>query len=228
MVGVISFGDENCRQYGFDGRVDAALPWLNATLGGWETPSCNADGRCAVGCPQVDEDCVPEGATCTRPEVCESRQCVRDGTNAASYCSKPCQADGDCGRGLECGPVGLCILKPKVPRSTLEACDEYEDLCIGGNLCAGPKDGITRCVNACPTQADCESSTTCETGAGNKRFCRPPESVVRFFPLLVPQAKLTGDTGGGCSSGSGLSTAALWVLLALALGARSKQRHRAD
>lgn len=271
VVGVISFGDENCNQYGVDGRVDTSLSWLNTTMKEWEIPTCGEDGRCAPGCPQidqdcacvadgqctadcknpardadcpvdcgkngicsieacplVDQDCVAEGGACASAEVCQSRECIRDGTNAGSYCSKNCQVDSDCGRGLKCGPVGVCILKPKTPRNSLEICDEFEDLCIGGNICAGPPDGITRCVKACTTQTDCEASTKCEAGAGGKRFCRPPEGVARFVPFTVPQAKLTANSTGGCSTVAGFSSAALWALAALALGARTRRRAAAS
>lgn len=267
LVGVVSFGDKDCKQFGVDGRVDVVFPWIQSTMNGWEIPTCAEDGRCAPNCTQpdpdcaciadgqctaqctnpardpdcpancarngicatencpiLDQDCVAQGATCTKPESCQSRECIRDGQNAQSYCSARCQADGDCARGLKCGPVGLCILKPKTSRNAYEACDEYEDICLGTNVCTGPQGGITRCVKPCNSQVDCDASTTCEAGANGKKYCRPGENALRFFPLEVPQASLSGTGASGCSATGGASTAALWVTLLLVLRSASRRR----
>ena len=266
VVGVVSFGDQDCNQFGVDGRVDVGLGWINTTMLQWEVPSCGEDGRCAANCPQIDQDCVcvadgqctadchspgrdvdcpancatngvcaveacpladadcvALGETCTKPEDCKTRLCIRDGNNTQSYCSATCKVEGDCQRGMTCGPVGQCILKPKNPRNTYEICNAMEDICVGGNICDGPAGGLTRCVKPCTSPADCTDGATCDTGTDNKRFCRPPESTVRFTSLQVPEATLTGQTAPGCASATGLSSAALWSLLILAAGSRKRR-----
>jgi secreted trypsin-like serine protease len=55
LVGVTSFGDPRCEEFGASMRVDAYLAWIEQQLG--EAANCELDQRCRLGCVPVDLDC---------------------------------------------------------------------------------------------------------------------------------------------------------------------------
>ncbi|MBW2458435.1 MAG: S1 family peptidase [Deltaproteobacteria bacterium] len=89
VAGVISFVNGYCGQYSGDGaaRTDTYHSWMMAYIDQNDPASCEPDGRCATGCPQVDADCP----------------CAADG-----FCTDLCPdlgTDPDCG---DCGQNGVC------------------------------------------------------------------------------------------------------------------------
>ena len=268
LVGVVSFGDETCVQYGEDGRVDVGLSWISQTMAPWEGPSCASDGLCKVGCtpvdqdcacaadnvcnpecadllkdpdcprncvangvcsietcPRPDPDCVAEGAACMTALQCRGRVCVTDEQHPnLKYCSLACSADTNpCGAAMECAPQLVCLLKQKPVREPGDVCTAA-DYCSHGGVCTGPiAGGLTRCVQGCGVQSDCPAQTTCEGGADGQRFCRAPESVMRFSNIVLERA-----TGEGTAARMGCASAGLGDLsfLTVVLGGLSLIRRR--
>lgn len=251
VVGVHSFttnfqGITPCT-YGGVTRTDVYQNFIQGWLNEKEAPLCSDDGRCAANCPTPDldcqpkdcrangicalepcqtpdPDCVPVGGLCSQDVACLERACINDVQNADRYCSKGCTASADCPTGMECAPAGLCILAQKPTRQPLESCTP-EDFCAGtGRLCTGPTGGeVARCVLRCTTSSDCAADESCEGGLGGARFCRPPESRVRFSPTVLPLARAEGPQFNGCSAGLGGPQ----VLGLLALGLLRRRQRRA-
>lgn len=268
IVGVVSFGDENCTQYGSDGRVDIALNWINQTMSPWEGPTCSPDNKCKVGCtpvdqdcvciadnvcnpdcadllkdpdcprdcvtnnvcaldacPRPDADCVAEGGACASALQCKGRVCVSDEQHPnLKYCSSACTAGSTaCVTGMECAPQLVCLLKQKPVAAPGEVCTAA-DFCSQGGLCTGPAGAqVTRCVQGCSVQGDCPQGSACEGGADGQRFCRAPESVLRFNNIVLERASVEGaPAASGCSS-AGLGDLSLLTAL---LGGLSLIRRR--
>lgn len=150
VVGVVSYGDENCNQFGADGRVDVAASWVKTTMNAWEAPSCSTDGKCVQGCASPDQDCV----------------CVADGT-----CNPQCVdllKDPDCPKN--CVKNGICAL---------EACPVPDTDCVAeGGACVSIDQCKTRlcvsdaqhadlnyCSRSCGTQSDCTTGMDCVNNA---------------------------------------------------------------
>jgi V8-like Glu-specific endopeptidase len=270
LVGVVSFGDQNCSMFGEDGRVDVDVAWIEQTMAPWEAPTCATDGKCVAGCtpvdqdcacasdgacsadcadlskdpdcpadcatngvcalqvcPRPDSDCVPEGGGCATAIVCHGRQCVSDEQHGAQkYCSVGCGAGAVCPTGMECSAAQVCVLKQKPVVQPGQPCTAATDFCTGANkLCTGPTEGITRCVSGCTTASDCPAGNSCEGGADSRRFCRPPESELRFNPIILQRAVAEGPAASaGCAAGGFGELSMLGVLFA---GSSLLRRRRA-
>ncbi len=164
LAGVVSYGDQDCAVEGWDGRVDAVLPWLRSTMGQWENPTCAADGACVQGCTPVDQDCA----------------CVADGV-----CSAQCEdvaKDPDCPR--DCATNGVC--------STL-ACPRPDADCVAvGAACAAAQVCVSRqcvtdaqhpqayCTRGCAAPGDCPGGMECGP-AGQCRYPQRPERQLYDF-----------------------------------------------
>lgn len=157
VVGVVSYGDQNCAYEGWDGRVDVAAQWIRTTMAAWETPTCATDGACVQGCTPVDQDCV----------------CVADGT-----CSAQCTdllKDPDCPR--DCVANGVCAL---------QACPKADPDCIAeggfcqtsmqckGRLCiTDSQNSQAYCSKSCQQSSECASGMEC--AQGSCLFVQKPE-----------------------------------------------------
>lgn len=142
VVGVTSFGDQDCAILGADTRVDAEIAWVDQTIG--DSLQCVWDGVCTAGCvganndldcPQcaTDDDCgdgmvcdagstcVPEpfspgglGAACVDDTECAGELCLINGEDHA--CSQTCNVDAnDCPDGFDCMAFedgGACWASP--------------------------------------------------------------------------------------------------------------------
>ncbi len=236
LVGVVSYGDADCAQFGVDMRVDTLVPWFQQQMSAWENPSCQLNGVCDAACPDLafdpdcpkdcatngicaietcprpDADCAATGAYCGSQLACKSRLCVSDDQHPATYCTQSCTANAECGTGLECAQ-GTCRFIQKPTRVLLESCTT-SDFCTGGTVCSGPNNGLTRCVKPCTTNGDC-SGDTCEGGQGGQRYCRPADvSFVRSISLAA--APLTaGPELQGCRVTGGPAWLAVLALLLL-------------
>jgi hypothetical protein len=115
VIGVTSFGDQNCAVFGADTRTDAERDFLTSQIPAME--SCVADLDCGDGKLCTNGACVAEpftpgglGTECSTGTDCESGICANgeDGT----LCSTSCAAGADsCPAGFECladGGNGLC------------------------------------------------------------------------------------------------------------------------
>lgn len=115
QVGVTSFGDQNCTQFGADTRTDVEKDFLLQYIPSLE---CSTDADCPMGRMCFLKKCIAQpfaptglGAACTGNADCDSGSCAMDGENA--YCTMSCTV-GDvttCPAGLEClmaGAGGAC------------------------------------------------------------------------------------------------------------------------
>jgi V8-like Glu-specific endopeptidase len=108
QVGVTSFGDTSCVQYGGYQRVDTHRQWLAAQGVAFETTSmrCGGDGACNGACEE-DPDCwslMCTSGSCTAPEkkCLPDASCDADCGNADPDCSAPadyCRTYGLYGNG---------------------------------------------------------------------------------------------------------------------------------
>jgi hypothetical protein len=99
VVGVTSFGDQTCAQFGADTRVDAELDFLYTHA---PELQCQLDGVCNDACGlgelPADNDCT----VCTKDSECEdSEVCAADGRCVAA----PFTPGGD---GFECSTDDQC------------------------------------------------------------------------------------------------------------------------
>lgn len=57
LVGVTSYGDAACIDYGVSQRVDAYRAWIDLRVAALDPPSCALDSRCVPNCAHADPDC---------------------------------------------------------------------------------------------------------------------------------------------------------------------------
>ncbi len=129
QIGVTSFGDQNCQQFGADTRVDAETAFLfehvpelacgsdascNATCGQGGLPvdpdcGCDADHPCPDGNTCFHEQCIVDpfspsgiGSECTDGSECQSGQCAA--SSDQSLCVMTCDqgASDACPSGFTC------------------------------------------------------------------------------------------------------------------------------
>ncbi|GEM_PF-520512 len=125
VVGLVSYGDENCTQNGYNTRVDAYAAWIAQVVQqndpGAVLPACG-NGTCDSGetsatCPA---DCGG-GATiwtpCASSSECTSGLCLQ--VQSGSFCSQYC-AEPESGSG--CPPSYLCVALQSPPANGDGAC----------------------------------------------------------------------------------------------------------
>ncbi|MSP24649.1 MAG: trypsin-like serine protease [Myxococcales bacterium] len=106
VVAATSFGTTQCGQP-WDGAAttNTYFAWLTGYVEQHDPASCDADGRCAAGCPGGDPDCacVADGAcTAACPNLASDPDCA--GCLGGDSCRLDCPAlDPDC-----CGANGEC------------------------------------------------------------------------------------------------------------------------
>jgi uncharacterized protein (TIGR03382 family) len=118
VVGVTSFGDKDCKEFGADTRVDIEQSFLVTHVP--ELVGCLGDGDCAGAQMCFAHSCIAQpfspsglGTLCTTAADCESADCVetsQDGKRCSFTCSV---SDGaSCPSGFQClpssGDVGAC------------------------------------------------------------------------------------------------------------------------
>lgn len=182
LVGVVSYGDQDCAYEGWDGRVDVVAAWVRQTMAAWEQPTCAADGACVPGCAPVDQDCAcvadgqcsAECADLLKDPDCP-RDCVANNVCAQASCPRP---DPDCvAEGNSCTVVTQC----------------RERLCVSDS-----QHPQTYCSKPCGTQADCPGTMEC--AQGTCRFPLKPER--RLFDTCSASTDFcvdsicTGPVGG--------------------------------
>ncbi len=230
VAGVVSYGDENCSQFGVDTNVAWFAPWIQQTMGAWEAPTCAEDGKCASGCaqpdidcvcakdnvcsaecpdvakdpdcpvdcrtnnvcaqdvcPRPDEDCRPEGLSCTSELQCVWRRCVGDPQHSFNYCSRPCSTDAECaGQGMVCSQ-GACRFPQKQSTNIGQPCDDGS-YCLLGGVCAGDSAENRTCALPCSGPGTCPGTQqSCVTGHDGQLYCK-------------------GASTGGTDGGTGTNT----------------------
>jgi len=115
QVGVTSFGDQNCAQFGADTRTDAERDFMLQYVPSLE---CSTDADCPEGRMCFQKKCIAMpftdtglGDACTTSTECDSGTCAQG--DGANYCSMSCTV-GDatsCPDGFDCitaGGGGAC------------------------------------------------------------------------------------------------------------------------
>ncbi|MDY0062434.1 MAG: trypsin-like serine protease, partial [Myxococcota bacterium] len=154
VAGVVSVGDENCQETGYDTRVDAYADWIDDVMGGGGgDTNCDLAGGDCVGqaCYPVEDgvfQCYPSdgiraGRACNSDaETWVSSLPCADGAiclqvsddPADGLCIQWCANALDCAAGEECSPIddipgyGLCV--PRV-----EDCGIASEDCPAGKAC---------------------------------------------------------------------------------------------
>ncbi len=135
VVGVTSFGDQNCTQFGADTRVDAETAFLYEHA---PELQCQADGicnqSCAVGTLPIDADCpVCEiDDDCGENQVCSDGQCVAAPFTPGGLGST-CETSDDC-------DSGLCATQGDESQCT-DTCDPAASTCPDGFECIAAGSG---------------------------------------------------------------------------------------
>ncbi|HET9992162.1 MAG TPA: trypsin-like serine protease [Kofleriaceae bacterium] len=105
-VGITSFGDQTCSQFGADTRVDAEKAFITAHV---PNLYCETDADCQMDHTCFTNACIVTpfatgglGATCTGNTDCDSATCGTSGTD--SKCTMTCtpSAMNACPTGLDC------------------------------------------------------------------------------------------------------------------------------
>ncbi|MFZ5467923.1 MAG: S1 family peptidase [Myxococcota bacterium] len=159
VVGVVSYGDPDCAEYGIDSRVDVDLGWVQSTSAAWEAPTCATDSKCVSGCTPVDQDCV----------------CIADGV-----CSPQCQdllRDPDCPR--DCVANGVCAAQ-SCPQPDPDCVPEggvcsSEAMCQSRQCVSDPQHPAYYCSRVCTQAADCPAQMECAS-SGVCLFPQKPEA----------------------------------------------------
>jgi uncharacterized protein (TIGR03382 family) len=114
-VGVTSFGDQTCSQFGADTRTDIQKPFLLQHIPELE---CNTDSDCPDMKQCFEHTCIVSpfsptglGSTCTGGSDCDSGTCAMD--SGDGKCSMSCTANDNstCPSGFDCLAVsggGTC------------------------------------------------------------------------------------------------------------------------
>jgi MYXO-CTERM domain-containing protein len=112
QVGITSFGDQNCAQFGADTRVDAEVAFIKQYI---PQLHCEMDTDCGGTSECFLGTCIAQpfgpggvGATCTGNGDCDSQLCAQAGDQ--SLCTMSCTAgdNSTCPAGLECVDGGAC------------------------------------------------------------------------------------------------------------------------
>lgn len=179
VVGVVSYGDPDCTQFGADARVDPDINWIKSTYAAWEAPSCDTDGKCVPGCAPIDQDCAcasdgacsPQCLDLTRDPDCP-KDCVKNGVCALESCPTP---------DLDCVPEGGLCVSEVVCKSRLCVRDQQHTSYY--------------CTRSCKLSAECPLGTECSNGACI--FVQKPE--VKLGQSCTPQDYCRGGVCSGPS-----------------------------
>lgn len=134
IVGITSFGDQNCTQFGADTRVDAEIAFADQHIG--PALKCVQDGECNMDCmggPDIDLDCpaCANDDDCSGDDVCGANgQC-----QPAPF--SPGGLGSDCADDTEC-VTGPCLTNGDDRKCSADCADASE--CPDGFDCL-PTDG---------------------------------------------------------------------------------------
>lgn len=148
LVGITSFGDQTCQQFGADQRTDAdeAFQFLDTNA---PELVCGKDGQCQANCGTGGLPVDPDCPNCTNDDDC---------TGSDEFCSDD----------------GFCTPEPLTPGGLGSPCGPGEPECASG-ICGSGPDGM-RCTDTCDTtNNDCPSGFDCLGAAGAGGACWPGE-----------------------------------------------------
>jgi MYXO-CTERM domain-containing protein len=195
----LQLGNRTLEAVAYDkaGRTGSASVKVLVVQGGGDAPSSNQP--------------LPFGSSCTAGNQCQSKLCVNNGS-AGLYCSRACSGPSACPGGFDC-VQGVCLASSggagNAPQGPLPgtfgaSCSLHSD-CNSGLCAMDNVSGRKFCTATCDLNDNtCPGGAICHP-AGAQAVCGLPSSGEEDF-------------AGGCSIGSGATSAApLWTLLGLAL-----------
>jgi MYXO-CTERM domain-containing protein len=155
VVGVTSYGDQNCTTFGCSTKVDAFESFINAELGGANGTACSSGGQCDSGYCVDGVCCVSACAgvcqACNVAGQLGACRTVGDGT--------PC-ADADPCNGTETCQAGSCVAGAPPTCDDRSPCTA--DTCLAGTGCVfSPYVDGTDCSDG----DVCNGLETCHAGA---------------------------------------------------------------
>lgn len=132
VIGVVSFGDQNCTQFGADTRPSQTAAFIKANVPQLQDGTCDSDGVCNLSCSS-DPDCngvmpPPNNPVCGNGVKETGEQCDHGSKNGTSgdTCSATCKTV-NVGGGGTCGDGNV---------DTGEECDNGADNGKAGNSCS--------------------------------------------------------------------------------------------
>ncbi|MGQ0506404.1 MAG: S1 family peptidase [Myxococcaceae bacterium] len=187
VIGITSYGDENCTQTGFDTRTDTVQDYVRTTAAAWEKlPACSADGLCLTGCVPADVDCACAadgvcGASCADKLIdpdC-TKDCGANGVCSAIACATP---DPDCvATGGACTSAAVCVEKEcttdeQHPAQYCSRSCTTSSQCPSGmectaSLCKFAQRAVTALGQGCTAESVCASGGICAAPSSGARFC---------------------------------------------------------
>ncbi len=196
VVGITSFGDQYCQEYGAYTRVDAELAFIDANA---PELTCVSDGTCVADCGSgglpSDPDCA--GIDCSANGVCVA-ECGSGGFPVDPDCATTdCSANGVC--VAECGSDGL----PEDPDCSTETDCSANGVCVAecgsGGLpedpdCAGidcTANGV--CVAECGSGSLPQDPDCTETPGGIGSICDDNEDCISGLCGEGPGGKLCSE-----------------------------------
>ena len=130
VIGVTSFGDQNCQQVGVDTRPEAEKAFLVEHLGA--AIQCVADGACVATCGTAGAQADPDCPTCTTDAECgDAKICLANVCQPEPYSTggigAACTSNTQCA-SAQCGQVGE-------DRRCVSACTAGANECPAGFDC---------------------------------------------------------------------------------------------
>jgi V8-like Glu-specific endopeptidase len=221
IVGITSWGDGSCGQFGFSARVDIYADWIAEQIELQDPLSCEKDWRCAAGCGQADPDCPcePDDGDCS--PLCldtdSDPECPQGcGENGACVAGCP-NPDPDCGD--PCGPEGHCLVDCEVrdpdcaPQQEVGGDCTSDFDCVNDAVCLADGMGGQACIATCDPAND---------GCGDGQFCSRVSSTTAVC-LDDPNAGGEGCTAA--ASGRGRVSFITVLLTAALLSFAYRRRH---
>ena len=130
VIGVTSFGDQNCQQLGVDTRPEAEKAFLVEHMGA--AIQCVADGACVATCGTAGAPADPDCPTCARDEDCgDAKICLANSCQPEPFSTggvgAACTTNTECA-SAQCGQVGE-------DRRCVSACTASANDCPSGFDC---------------------------------------------------------------------------------------------
>lgn len=159
VAGVVSYGDQDCNQFGVDVRVDVSLNWIKGVMNQWEAPTCAKDGKCLAGCAPIDQDCA-----CAADSRCTAECLV---LSEDADCPKDCGLTGVCSQAACPVPDPDCSAVGKVCQTAYN--------CVSRACVTDPQNRIPYCSQSCTADADCPALMGCDVAGRVCLFKPRPE-----------------------------------------------------
>ncbi|MBP9084669.1 MAG: trypsin-like serine protease [Kofleriaceae bacterium] len=155
VIGVTSFGDQNCQQLGVDTRPEAEKAFLVENMGA--AIECVADGACVASCgtggAPVDPDCptCAKDEDCGDAEICQANFCQPEPFSPGGV-GAACTNNTEC-VSAQCGQVGE-------DRRCVSACTVGASECPSGFDCLSVGASGGACWPAASSSGGCCSVGT--------------------------------------------------------------------